>query len=128
MKNKQNGYLSRRERQIMDIVYRLKEASVSDVVGRMPDETSYDSVRITLGILAKKGSVVYRKENRRYLYSPAIPADKASRTATRNLVHTFFSGSPSKAILAMLDDSSDTLTEEEIDRIAAWLEKEKNTV
>ena len=96
MKNKQNGYLSRRERQIMDIVYRLKEASVSDVVGRMPDETSYDSVRITLGILAKKGSVVYRKENRRYLYSPAIPADKASRTATRRPIRPT-AGSPGTA-------------------------------
>lgn len=125
MKSQPDKYLSRREQQIMDVLYQLKEASVSNVVQRMPDETSYDSVRITLGILARKGYVVFRREERRYMYSPAISSEKASRTAARNLVQTFFSGSPSKAILAMLDDSSDTLTEEEIDRIVAWLEREK---
>ena len=125
MTQQQNGYLSRRERQIMDILYQLGEASVSDVIRRMPDEISYDSVRITLGILAKKGSVIHRREDRRYIYSPAIPQEKASRTAVRNLIRTFFGGSPSKAVLTMLDVSSDKLTEEEIEKITEWLEKEK---
>ena len=125
MKNKQNGYLSKREQQIMDILYQLNEASVSDVVQRMPDDTSYDSVRITLGILAKKGYVVYRRHDRRYIYSPAIPAEKASRKASRDLIRTYFGGSPSRAILSLLNDSSGKLSEETIERIEAWLEKEK---
>jgi predicted transcriptional regulator len=118
-------YLSRHEREIMDILYQLEEAGVSEVVRRMSGSPSYDSVRITLGILAKKGYVVFRKENRRYIYSPRVPREKASRSAARDLIRTFFEGSPSKAILTMLDVSSDRLSEEEIDRIAEWLEKEK---
>ena len=127
MTKQQNNYLSRRERQIMDILYQLSEASVSDVVQRIPDETSYDSVRITLGILSKKGFVRFRREDRRYIYSPKISPETASRTAARNLIRTFFGGSPSKAILTMLDDSSDKLSEEEIGRISEWLEKEKKS-
>jgi BlaI family penicillinase repressor len=126
MKNQQDKYLSRREQQIMDILYRLKEASVSDVVQCIPDETSYDSVRITLGILVKKGYVGYHREDRRYIYSPTIPAEQASRKAARDLIRTFFGGSPSKAILTLLDDSSGKLSEEEIERIEGWLAKEKN--
>lgn len=127
MKDQQNGYLSKRERQIMDILYQLGQACVSDVVQRMPDETSYDSVRITLGILAKKGYVVYRKHDRRYIYSPAVSAEKASRKATRDLIRTYFGGSPSRAILSLLNTSSGKLSEEEIERIEAWLEKEKRS-
>ena len=126
MSKEQNGYLSKRERQIMDILYQLDQASVSDVVRRMSDDTSYDSVRITLGILAKKGHVIYHRENRRYIYSPKVSSEKASRAAVRSLVRTFFGGSPSRAILSLLDNSSGEFSEEEIERIEAWLEKEKN--
>ena len=127
MKDQQSRYLSKRERQIMDILYQLGKASVSDIVQRMADDTSYDSVRITLGILAKKGHVIYHRENRRYIYSPKIPSEKASRTAVRSLMQTFFGGSPSKAILTMLDVSSEKLSGEEIERIAEWLKKEKKS-
>ena len=127
MKKQQSGYLSRRERQIMDILYQLGEASVSDVVRRMPEHTSYDSVRITLGILAKKRYVVYHQVDRRYIYSPAIPPEKASLAASRDLIRTYFGGSSSRAILSLLDDSSGKLSEDEIDRIEAWLEKERKS-
>ena len=126
MEDQRNGYLSKRERQIMDILYQLGRASVSDVVQRMPDDTSYDSVRITLGILAKKGHAVYHRENRRYIYSPSVSSEKASRVAVRSLVRTFFGGSPSRAILSLLHNSSGKLSEEEIERIEAWLNKEKS--
>ena len=120
-------HLSRREREIMDIVYRLGEASVSDVVDRMKDDPGYDSIRIILGILTKKKHLSHRRENRRYIYSPTVPREKACRSAVRNLLETFFSGSPHEAILTMLDMSSSRLSQEEIDELEAWLEKEKKS-
>lgn len=119
--------LSRREREIMDIVYRLGEASVSDVVRLLDGDPGYDSVRITLGILTKKGHLEHRREDRRYIYRPTVPHEKASRMAVLSLLKTFFGGSPKKAILAMLDMSSSRLTEKDVDEIAAWLEKEKKS-
>lgn len=127
MKKRLPTYLSRREREIMDIVYRLGEARVSDVVNRMEDDPGYDSVRVTLGILAKKGHLRHRREGRRYVYSPTVPRDQASRSAVRNLLRTFFGGSPSRAILTMLDESSTHLSREELTEIAAWLEKDKKS-
>ena len=125
MKKEMNRYLSRREHQIMDILYERGEASVSDVSERVGDETSYDSVRITLGILAKKGYVSYHRDHRRYIYTPTVPRDAASRSAVSKLIKTFFQGSPSKAILTMLDVSAERLSKAELDRITEWLEKEK---
>jgi predicted transcriptional regulator len=127
MKKPPPKYLSKREREIMDIVYRLGEAGASDVSRRMEDDPGYDSVRVTLGILAKKGHLTYRRENRRHIYSPTVPREKASRSAVQGLVRTFFEGSPSKAILAMLDESSARLSDEDLDEIAAWLEREKKS-
>ncbi len=117
--------LSRRERQIMNIVYSLKEASVADVVARMPDEPGYDTVRVTLGILTKKGYLERHKQDRRYIYTPTVPQEKASRTAVRSLLDTFFAGSPSKALLAMLDESSTRMSKAELDEIAAWVERKR---
>ncbi len=111
----------------MDLVYQLGEASVLDVASRLEDSPSYDSVRITLGILAKKGFLTHRREQRRYIYAPTVPRERASRSAVRSLLKTFFGGSPKKAILAMLDMSSSKLTKEELDEIAAWVEKEKKS-
>jgi len=125
MKKAKRPRLSRREREIMDIVYEMGEASVSDVTERMDDNPGYDSVRITLGILTRKGHLHHRTENRRYIYSPTVPREKASQSAVRNLLKTFFNGSPQKAILTMLDMSSSKLTQKELDEIAEWLEKEK---
>jgi predicted transcriptional regulator len=115
--------LSRRERQILDLVYRLGEASVADVVSRIDDAPSYDSIRVTLGILERKGYVKHRQEGLRYIYVPAVPADEARRSALKHLLGTFFSGSPSRAILTLLDESSGRLSEEELDEIAAWIEQ-----
>jgi predicted transcriptional regulator len=119
--------LSRRERQIMNIVYTLKEASVAEVVQRMPDEPGYDTVRVTLGILTKKGYLERHKQDRRYIYTPTVPREKASRTAVRSLLDTFFAGSPSKALLAMLDESSTRMSKTELDEIAAWVERKRKS-
>jgi predicted transcriptional regulator len=117
--------LSRREREIMEILYRLGEASAADVVGRMDPDPGYDSVRVTLGILEKKGHVKHRQDGRRYVYTPKVPHETASRSAIRNVLHTFFRGSPSRAILALLGMSR--LSREELDVIAKWIEEERKS-
>ncbi|KPJ89459.1 MAG: hypothetical protein AMS18_12430 [Gemmatimonas sp. SG8_17] len=119
--------LSRREREIMDILYQLGETAVAEVVSRMGEDAGYDSVRVTLGILEKKGHVKHRQDGRRYLYSPTLPHHKATRNAMRGLLQTFFRGSPSKAIQALLDMSGDRLSPDELDEIAQWIEQERKS-
>jgi predicted transcriptional regulator len=117
--------LSRREREIMNIVYQLGEAGAAEVARRMADDPGYDSVRVTLGILERKGHVKHRKDGRRNVYYPTVPRERATKNAVKNLQKTFFRGSPSKAILTMLDMSSARLTQAELDEIAQWIEKER---
>ena len=118
-------YISRREQEIMDIVYQLGACSVSDVVGRMNDDPSYDTVRVTLGILTKKGFLKRMKERKRFIYLPVITRDKASKSAMRKLVKTFFSGSTSQAIMTLLEMSSSKLSDKEFDTIETWIAKRK---
>jgi len=127
MKPRPHIDLSRREREIMDVVYQLGEAGVAEVVNRMRDDPGYDSVRVTLGILEKKGHVKHRQDGRRYLYSPTVPHQTATRNALRNLLQTFFRSSPSKAIQALLDMSGDRLSPEDLDEIAQWIEQERKS-
>jgi predicted transcriptional regulator len=117
--------LSRRERQIMDILYRLGEAGAAEVVAQLPDQPAYNSVRVTLGILERKGVVRHRREGSRYVYSPTQPAEAVRESALRHLVRTFFRGSPSKAVLTLLDSPSTRLSKEELNELAAWVEAAK---
>jgi len=117
--------LSRRERQIMDVLYRLGEAGAAEVVDHLADRPAYNSVRVTLGILEKKGVVRHRRDGTRYLYSPTVPAETVRESALRHLVRTFFRGSSSKAVLTLLDSTSTRLSEEELDELAAWVEAAK---
>jgi predicted transcriptional regulator len=114
--------LSRRERQIMDVLYRLGEA---DVVQHLPDRPSYNSVRVTLGILERKGMVRHRREGARYIYAPTVPAERARDSALRHVVRTFFRGSSTKAVLTLLDSPSTRLSAEELNELAAWVEAAK---
>ena len=116
-------HLSRRESQIMDVLYRLGEAAVADVVGRMPDEPSYNTVRVTLGVLEKKGYVTHRQEGARYVYAPAQSMEKAKRSAVSHLLQTFFEGSPPKAILALLGMPDRRLSKADLDEIAGWIDQ-----
>jgi predicted transcriptional regulator len=120
----QNG-LSRRERQIMDVLYRLGEVGAAEVVQHLSDRPAYNSVRVTLGILERKGFVRHRRDGARYVYAPTVPAEKARESALRHLVRTFFRGSPSKAILTLLDSPSTRLSPEELNELAAWVEAAK---
>jgi predicted transcriptional regulator len=106
----------------MEIVYRLGEAAVADVVGAMVDAPSYDAVRLTLGVLEEKGHVRHRREGRRYVYRPVVPVTKASRSALRRLMRTYFRGSPHEAVIAMLDASERRLSDEELEEIAARIQ------
>jgi BlaI family transcriptional regulator, penicillinase repressor len=114
--------LSRRERQIMDILYRLGEAGASEVVEHLPDRPAYNSVRVTLGILERKGMARHRQQGTRYIYAPTVPAAQASESAMRHLVRTFFRGSPSKAILTLLDSPSTRLSPADLEELAARVE------
>lgn len=109
----------------MDVLFRLGEGSVSDVVARMPDTPSYNSVRVTLRILEEKGYVKHRKDGPRYVYSPAQSTEQVKRTATRHLLQTFYEGSPSRAVLGVLGMSSKRLTAEDLEEITAWIEEAK---
>jgi predicted transcriptional regulator len=114
--------LSRRERQIVEAIYVLGEATVADVVRRVGEPEAHDSVRVTLANLERKGVLKHRAEGNRNVYRPAVSRDKATRSAVRDLLNTFFAGSSSRAILAMLDLSRESLTQEELDEIAARLD------
>lgn len=120
-------HLSRRESQIMDIIYHLGEAPVAEVVERMPDQPAYNAVRNTMAILEKKGHLRHRQEGQRYLYAPADPVDEAKRSAVRHLLDTFFNGSPSEAALAVLGSSGRQLTQSDLDEIAGFIERARRS-
>ena len=116
---------SRREGQVMDVVFRLGEASVAEVLDRVPDAAGYNAIRNTLSILAEKGYLRHRREGHRFIYSPAIPVSAAKQSAVQHMMQTFFGGSPRDAILTMLDLSSSRLSEEELDEIKAWIDERR---
>lgn len=110
--------LSRRERQIMDAIYRLGEASAADVASALPDHPAYNAVRVTLGILEKKGHLKHRTEGPRYVYFPTVAREKAKQSAMKHVLRTFFQGSPSAAILALLGGEVSKLSQKDLDEIA----------
>lgn len=115
--------LSRRERQIMEILFRLGRATASEVHQQMTDAPSYSAVRAHLRILEEKGHVRHEAEDLRYVYSPTTQPAQARKTALRHLVDTFFGGSPARAAAALLDHRSARLTGEELDNLAELIEK-----
>lgn len=120
--------LSRLESRIVDVLYRLKEANVSEVVQQLQSDSKYDTVRITLGILEKKGFVAHRKEGNRYIYFPTIPEERAKKNVLEHITKTFFGGSAPSAIQALLGLSSKELTENDLDAIESMIAKaRKNT-
>jgi len=114
--------LSRRERQIMEILLELGEAPAEDVRTRLPDPPSYSAARALLRKLEEKGMVRHREENLRYVYAPAISRDEARESAVSRLVRVFFEGSAARAVNALVDHSAAELSDEELDRLAATIE------
>ncbi|HVS01350.1 MAG TPA: BlaI/MecI/CopY family transcriptional regulator [Thermoanaerobaculia bacterium] len=115
--------LSRRERQIMDILFELdRRASVEDVRERLPDPPSYSAVRAMLGKLETKGFVRHEEESLRYVYLPTIAKGEARDSAVGRLVQVFFAGSVGQAVNALLDEAEE-LSDEELDRLASRIER-----
>lgn len=114
--------LSRRERQIMEAIYRLGDATVSDVMAELPDPPSYSAVRAMLGKLEAKGYLEHRQEGPRYLYLAIVPRQEARESALERLVRTFFDGSTEKAVTALLDMSAGEMSGEELDRLSTLIQ------
>jgi predicted transcriptional regulator len=119
------GGLSRRERQIMDILYQRGKASASEVREAMADAPSYSAVRAMLRVLEEKGHIRHAEEGLKYVYVPVVAREKAKRSAVKHMLDTFFSGSPEQIVAALLDVSSERLTRAELDRMSDLIEKAK---
>jgi predicted transcriptional regulator len=117
--------LSKRERQIMDILHARGEAVAREVRQDMADAPSYSAVRAFLRILEDKGHVKHREEGNRYVFMPRVSREKASRSALNRLVSVFFAGSRAQAIAALLDDADAELSEEQISRLQKIINQAK---
>lgn len=117
--------LSRRERQIMNIVYRRGRASVADVLDELEDSPSYSAVRAMMRILEEKRHLRHEKEGARFIYTPVYPRQDAGESALKLVFHTFFDNSVEKTIAALLNVSDTTLSDEESNRLAALIEQAK---
>jgi BlaI family penicillinase repressor len=115
--------LSRRERQIMDILYAAGRATGADILQRLPDQPSYSTVRTILRVLERKGHVRHVEENLRYVYLPTQRPDDARRSALERVVQTFFDGSAKQAAAAFLNPKAFSLSKEELNELALMVEK-----
>jgi predicted transcriptional regulator len=113
--------LSRRERQILDVLYARGSATAADVLSALPDPPSYSAVRALLRILEAKGHARHEHQGTRYVYFPAVPRDRARRSALTRIVTTFFEGSAAQAAAALLDSSR--LSEDELAHLSALIER-----
>jgi predicted transcriptional regulator len=115
--------LTRRERQIMDILFRRGKATAAEVMEELPGEPSYSTVRTQLRVLEEKGHARHEDDGVRFVYMPAVARHTARKSALRHLVDTFFDGSPEKAVAALLGGEGAKLTDEQLDRIADLIAK-----
>jgi predicted transcriptional regulator len=109
--------LTKRERQIMDVLYRLGRATAGEILAGMPGAPSYSTIRTQLRVLETKGHVRHEEYGLRYIYMPTVPRHSARKSALKHLVDTFFEGSGAKVVAALLGGESARLTDEELERI-----------
>jgi BlaI family penicillinase repressor len=119
--------LSRRERQIVDILYTQGRATAAEVLAALPDPPSYSAVRAMLRILEDKGHVRHEQDGPRYIYLPTVGRDRAKKTALRHVLQTFFNGSAEQALSALLDESDTRLSDLELDRLARLIDRARRT-
>jgi predicted transcriptional regulator len=119
-----HAVLSRRERQIIDILYRRGRATAAEVMDELPADTTYSTVRTQLRVLEEKGHVRHEQDGQRYVYTPAVPRGTVRRSALKHLVETFFDGSVEQTVAALLGGDSH-LSEPELERISQLIEKAK---
>jgi predicted transcriptional regulator len=122
-KNVTPDSLSRREREILNILYRRGRATAVEVQESLSDPPSYSAVRAMLRILEDKGHATHEQDGQRYVYLPSVSRDRAKRSALKNLLSTFFENSAEQAISALLDDSGSKLSGEDLDRISEMVER-----
>ncbi len=115
--------LSRRERQIMDVIYARGRATVAEVRELLPDPPTYSAVRALLRILEEKGHLRHEQDGPRYVFLPTVPAEKARESALEHLLRTFFDGSAEGAVAALLDLEASRLSPEEFERLAEMIEQ-----
>jgi predicted transcriptional regulator len=115
--------LSRRERQIMEALYRLGQASAADIRDNIADPPSYSAVRAHLRILEEKGHVLHSQDGQRYIFSPTVPREKARRSALNGLLRNFFEGSREEMVATLLDLGAKDLEPEELERLAALIDQ-----
>lgn len=118
--------LSRRERQIMDLVYRLGKATAADVQKGLPDEVSYSAVRALLTVLEEKGYLKHEKEERRFIYSPTIAPHRAKKAAVKKLLTTFFDNSAVSLVESLLDPGARGLSADEIEKIKHLIQENES--
>jgi predicted transcriptional regulator len=123
MSRQLHSALTRRERQIMDILFRRGRATAAEVMQELPGEPSYSTVRTQLRVLEEKGHVRHEEEGLRYVYMPAVARTAARKSALRHLVDTFFDGSTENVVAALLGGEGARLTEDELQRIAELVAK-----
>lgn len=114
--------LSRRERQIMNVLFRQGKSSAAQVRSELPNAPSYSAVRAHLRILEEKGHVTHEQDGPRYVYRPTIAKERAKRSALRHLVDTFFNGSNEQVMAALLDESASDLSDDDLDRLAQLID------
>ena len=115
--------LSRRERQIMDIVYRLGQATAQEVLANLVDPPSYSAVRALLSVLERKGRLRHRQDGPRYVFLPTLPRTRARRSALRGLLRNFYDNSHVDMIAALLEDSAPGLSETELKKLTSMIQK-----
>jgi len=118
MSKETNTQLSRREREIMDVIYRAGRATAAEVLDQLADPPSYSTVRALLRVLEDKGHLRHEEDGPRYVFLPTVPRERALQSALRQLLHTFFDGSTEQAVAALLDLSSTRLSDEELTRLS----------
>ena len=125
MKKPKPNALARRERQIMDVLYKLERATVAEVLRKLADQPSYSTVRAQLRILEEKGHVRHEEHGLRYVYFPTVPRDIARRSALRHLVETFFEGSAENLVATLLGGEISRISREQLDRLARLFAKDR---
>jgi BlaI family penicillinase repressor len=117
------GNLSRRERQIMDLLFQRGRATAAEVQDGLPEAPSYSAVRALLRILEEKGHIRHEQDGPRYVYAPKVDRDRARQTALKHVVQTFFDGSAEQAVAALLGGEAPHMAADELDRLAVLIDR-----
>ena len=123
MADKAHHHLSRRERQIMDIIYQRGQATAQDIQDNLPDPPSYSAVRAMLRLLEEKGYLKHQLDGQRYVFLPTLAREKARKSALKQMLETFFDGSTEQAVAALLSLSRTKLKQDELERLSHMIEE-----